>query len=147
MAIFAETRNLSMHDCQINEVHGNQFNITQNSFISCGNETGLDSFSALLYNTTLRSLRLYFAGGARSERDTIAEWLSPLEFESHQAKTFGKRSEGSGEWLLDSTTFKEWRDGTSGTLFCPGIRMFSLYCPSGITGANQFAEQLVLARL
>jgi hypothetical protein len=91
--------------------------------------------------------RLFLAGGTQSDRDTIAEWLSPLEFESHQAKTFGRRSEGSGQWLLDSTTFKEWRDGTSGTLFCPGIRMFWLYCPSSIMGADCFAEQLAQARL
>jgi hypothetical protein len=79
-------------------------------------------------------------GAAPSHRETIAEWLSPLDFESHQAKTFSKRSGGSGQWLLDSMTFKQWRDGISGTLFCPGIRRSYFSLLSGVMGADCFAE-------
>jgi hypothetical protein len=33
-----------------------------------------------------------------------------------------KRAEGTGQWLLESTEFKAWLDGTSETLWCPGPR-------------------------
>lgn len=32
------------------------------------------------------------------------------------------REEGTGQWLLDSEIFKDWRDGHSEMLWCPGNR-------------------------
>ena len=56
-------------------------------------------------------------------RRKITEWLSPLNFFQTQNNTFRKRQEGTGEWLLESSEFRDWLSGSRKTLFCPGIRM------------------------
>jgi hypothetical protein len=113
MAMF-EIHNPSMHNCHLSEVHGNQYN----NFMSFAEETGINSAGCA--TGASRALTHF----SPDERETIAEWLSPFNFETHQATTFRQRADGTGKWLLKSTTFKEWRHGTSRTLFCPGIRKF-----------------------
>src|SRR5271170_1934572 len=54
------------------------------------------------------------------EREVIASWLSSLNFQTSQNEFIQKRRKGTGEWFLESREFKEWRDGTSGMLWCPG---------------------------
>jgi len=54
------------------------------------------------------------------ERQRIASWLSSLNFKAVQNEYIQKRENGTGEWLLESPEFKDWRDGTSETLWCPG---------------------------
>lgn len=56
------------------------------------------------------------------ERWTIATWLSDLNFEEKQNDIFAERADGTGEWLLESQTFKAWVEGDSEALWCPGIR-------------------------
>jgi len=54
------------------------------------------------------------------KRQEILDWLTPTDYTSKQADSFGRRQPGTGQWFLDSTEFKGWK-GTSGqTLFCPG---------------------------
>jgi hypothetical protein len=54
--------------------------------------------------------------------NAIVDWLSPLDFKMKQSEIFQKREDGTGQWLLQSSHFKEWCDGTSETLWCRGIR-------------------------
>jgi len=53
----------------------------------------------------------------------IVTWLSSLNFSTKQNDFFGRRQQGTGEWLLEAETFKKWLDGTERTLWCPGLRM------------------------
>jgi hypothetical protein len=64
-------------------------------------------------------LNRYSAG---QEIWNIAEWLSSLNFKASQLEFLQKKQEGTGEWLLEDPTFKEWRDGILEALWCPGIR-------------------------
>src|ERR1700722_13014192 len=54
------------------------------------------------------------------ERQVIGSWLSSLNFQASQNEFIQKRRRGTGEWFLESREFKEWRDGTSEMLWCPG---------------------------
>jgi hypothetical protein len=54
----------------------------------------------------------------------IVKWLSNLDFEVKQIDLFEKREEGTGEWLLEESSFKEWLKGTYRTLWCAGDRTF-----------------------
>ncbi|KAJ6563653.1 ankyrin repeat-containing domain protein [Mycena vulgaris] len=56
-----------------------------------------------------------------AERDTIIEWLSPLNFFLRQADIFGTRQPGTGGWLLEDDLFKEWKWGVGKILWCPGM--------------------------
>lgn len=56
------------------------------------------------------------------ERSTIIDWLSDFDFRKKQSDVFEKRTDGTGQWLLESQEFKGWLVGNSETLWCPGIR-------------------------
>ncbi|KAF7334412.1 ANK-REP-REGION domain-containing protein [Mycena venus] len=56
-----------------------------------------------------------------ADRDTVIEWYSPLNFFLRQADIFSTREPGTGEWLLEDATFKEWRLGGGKTLWCRGM--------------------------
>lgn len=60
-------------------------------------------------------------------RREIADWLSPLNFMSHQNDAYSRRQEGTGQWLLESDSFKEWTTGCEKFLWCPGIRQSFLF--------------------
>lgn len=55
------------------------------------------------------------------ERQTILQWLTPIDFVSQQHDFITRRQEGTGQWLLDSVEFKAWVKTDKQTLFCPGI--------------------------
>ena len=57
----------------------------------------------------------------------IVAWLSPLHFETKQKDVFSKHQEGTGKWMLDSKEFSDWFSGSGRTLWCPGIRMTTLF--------------------
>jgi len=54
-------------------------------------------------------------------------WISTLNFSTKQNDFFERRQERTGEWLLNEDTFKNWLNGTEGTLWCPGLRTISLF--------------------
>jgi len=54
------------------------------------------------------------------ERQAIASWLSSLNFRASQNEFIQKRRKGTGGWFLECQEFKDWRDGTSEMLWCPG---------------------------
>ena len=56
------------------------------------------------------------------ECQVIADWLSPLNFKVTQRDIFKQRTEGTGNWLLDSPEFTAWLAGVSKTLWCFGMR-------------------------
>jgi len=58
----------------------------------------------------------------------IMRWLSPLEPENRHDGVRTKRFEGVGNWLLETSEWREWREGKGGAdkavLFCfggPGV--------------------------
>lgn len=62
---------------------------------------------------------------ASDEHQIIVDWLSSLNFKVTQRDIFEQRTEGTGQWLLDSQEFKGWIVGNSKTLWCHGIREMS----------------------
>ena len=76
---------------------------------------------------------LHLQSSSDDERQAIASWLSSLNFQASQNEFIQKRRKGTGEWFLESREFKEWRDGTSEMLWCPGdgkhIFCHSIACP------------------
>ncbi|KAL8746242.1 MAG: hypothetical protein Q9184_007773 [Pyrenodesmia sp. 2 TL-2023] len=59
--------------------------------------------------------------GVVQRRESILEWLSPLNFYKNQQDTFARREEGTGQWFIDSPVFQDWLFGSDRTLCCPGI--------------------------
>ncbi|KAE8371034.1 hypothetical protein BDV26DRAFT_299170 [Aspergillus bertholletiae] len=51
----------------------------------------------------------------------IANWLSPLNFLQTQRDILDRRSDGTGQWLLNCDKFQSWLKGTKKTLWCHGI--------------------------
>ena len=55
----------------------------------------------------------------------ITAWISTLNFAAKQNDFFSRHEEGTGEWLFQTDTFKNWLGGAETTLWCPGIREIS----------------------
>ena len=51
----------------------------------------------------------------------IVDWLTTVDYGPQQSDFIGRRQEGTGQWLLDSEQYQEWKKTTKQTLFCPGI--------------------------
>ncbi|KAE8443682.1 hypothetical protein EG329_001454 [Mollisiaceae sp. DMI_Dod_QoI] len=76
-------------------------------------------------------------GGVKYEKDgsedsTIHNWLSSLSTLNFEAKQFqnfeiAKKAPGAGQWLLESQTFKDWKNGESRKLWCYGIPCIYIY--------------------
>jgi len=61
----------------------------------------------------------------RSDEDVeIMRWLSPLEPSNRHQGVRNERFDGIGDWVLETTQFREWRGGEGGAdkavLFCSG---------------------------
>jgi len=57
----------------------------------------------------------------RRERQDILDWLRPVDYTSQQNDFITRRQQGTGQWLLCSPEFQEWKSIQGQTLFCPGI--------------------------
>lgn len=59
----------------------------------------------------------------REERQTILDWLTPVNYALVQQDFLTRRQEGTGQWLLDSAEFHAWLEAEADKqiLFCPGI--------------------------
>ena len=56
------------------------------------------------------------------------KWLSSDDFEETHERHYRKRFENTGQWLLDDSRFKDWRDeAQSSLLWCYGARKLLLY--------------------
>jgi hypothetical protein len=51
----------------------------------------------------------------------LLTWLAPTDYVTQQSDFIGRRQEGTGQWLVNSSEFRNWVDQTNQTLFCPGI--------------------------
>jgi Cdc6-like AAA superfamily ATPase len=58
---------------------------------------------------------------ATQECQTVADWLTPINYGPQHSDYFNRRQPGTGQWLLDSVEFQTWLESDKQTLFCPGI--------------------------
>ena len=61
----------------------------------------------------------------KSDEDVqVMRWLSPLEPNNRHQSVRNERFDGVGDWLLETSEFREWRGGEGGAdkavLFCSG---------------------------
>jgi len=61
----------------------------------------------------------------KSDEDAeIMRWLSPLEPKNRHQGVRTERFDGIGDWILETSEFREWRGGEGGAdmavLFCSG---------------------------
>jgi hypothetical protein len=54
-------------------------------------------------------------------RQTVLDWLTPIDYMPQQSDFISRRQAGTGKWLLDSAEFRTWLNTDEQTLFCPGI--------------------------
>jgi hypothetical protein len=55
------------------------------------------------------------------ERQSILEWITPIDYATQQNDFIGRRQEGTGQWLLESDEFKTWMNQSNQVLFFSGI--------------------------
>jgi Cdc6-like AAA superfamily ATPase len=55
------------------------------------------------------------------KRQMLVDWLAPTGFSNQHTDFISRRQEGTGEWLLSSKEYLQWRAGAQRTLLCPGI--------------------------
>ena len=79
---------------------------------NCGNTIG--SYNTIVFKS--------------SEDAQIMQWLSPLEPKMRHQGVRDERFDGVGDWVLETSKFREWRGGEGGAdkavLFCfgnPGV--------------------------
>ncbi|CAG8092397.1 unnamed protein product [Penicillium salamii] len=51
----------------------------------------------------------------------ILNWMTQISYGPQQSDLLGRRQRGTGRWLLQSTHFETWKEGTKQTMFCPGM--------------------------
>jgi hypothetical protein len=54
-------------------------------------------------------------------RQTVLNWLTPIDFATQQSDFITRREPGTGQWLLESAEFQAWVKSDQQVLFCPGI--------------------------
>ncbi|KAK4693266.1 hypothetical protein P7C71_g4101, partial [Lecanoromycetidae sp. Uapishka_2] len=57
---------------------------------------------------------------SQEDKNLLAN-LSSIKFDAIHADIRVRRAENTGEWFLKDPIFKEWSEGSSGMLWCPGI--------------------------
>src|SRR5437660_3420396 len=76
-----------------------------------------NSFSYSVVNNNVNT-------GIFDEDDQIREWLSPLKPQQRHQDVRSDRLDGVGNWLLEASEFRKWRNGEDGclgrVLFCSG---------------------------
>ncbi|TFK20485.1 hypothetical protein FA15DRAFT_759346 [Coprinopsis marcescibilis] len=53
--------------------------------------------------------------------EKIVEWLSDINYHAIQADNYGKRAEGTGEWVFDEPKIVDWMGGALGVLWGVGM--------------------------
>jgi len=83
---------------------------------STGNANSFNNNNS--FNTTFNIAR-----ETDDEGKQILQWLSPLEPQQRHQGVRAGRLNGVGNWVLETTEFRKWRDaedGCVGTVFCSG---------------------------
>ncbi|CAG7985724.1 unnamed protein product [Penicillium nalgiovense] len=78
----------------------------------------LTAFNGQIMKRGVAKLVQYQDEEARQE---VLDWLSRQNYATQQSDFLGRREQGTGQWFLDSSEFKDWISGSKQTLFCPGI--------------------------
>jgi hypothetical protein len=68
------------------------------------NITLLNAFNSRLTRDSV--VKLVLRQGDQ-ERQTILDWLTPINYSTQQSDFIGRRQEGTGQWLLSSNEFQE----------------------------------------
>lgn len=55
------------------------------------------------------------------KRLELLDWLAPDDYRKQQYNIISQIQDNTGEWFTETPEFRAWRDGSKGTLFCPGI--------------------------
>ncbi|KAL2140845.1 hypothetical protein VTI28DRAFT_3172 [Corynascus sepedonium] len=55
------------------------------------------------------------------ENKALLDWVTTVDYSSQQRDFIRRQQEGTGQWLLDSTEYRQWIETAKQTLFCPGI--------------------------
>ncbi|KAG7418682.1 Ankyrin repeat domain-containing protein 50 [Fusarium oxysporum f. sp. raphani] len=55
------------------------------------------------------------------EHRDVLDWLTTANYSPIQSDNIARRQPGTGQWLLESPQFLNWRESPNQTLFCPGI--------------------------
>ncbi|KAL7791368.1 hypothetical protein V8C37DRAFT_382899 [Trichoderma ceciliae] len=56
-----------------------------------------------------------------ADTQKIIHWISPLSFRVRHLSVLESVQPGTGIWLLEHGTFRDWVNGKTGILWCPGI--------------------------
>jgi hypothetical protein len=62
-----------------------------------------------------------FSQNQGEEKQTILDWLTPIDFALQQKIFLEKSQSGTGQWFLESHQYHSWMGRGGQTLFCPGI--------------------------
>ena len=57
----------------------------------------------------------------QQEHKEVLDWLTPIDYAAQQSDFISRRQAGTGQWLLDSTEYRQWIATAKEALFCPGI--------------------------
>ena len=55
----------------------------------------------------------------------VVGWISPLNFWTRHQDLQRTRTEGTGEWILDSPLVSKWLSGEEKVIWCHGMRTYS----------------------
>ena len=104
-----------------NEAHGLAANVRQKAKKLQWDQDDARDLRARITSTTtvLRGLCETIASDQQARRE-FCRWLSPLDFPTQQREIYSRHQHGSGQWLLQSESFKRWLENEGGVLLCPG---------------------------
>ncbi|KAI9370275.1 hypothetical protein BJX61DRAFT_544805 [Aspergillus egyptiacus] len=74
---------------------------------------GLDEGIALMKNVHSRVLK--------DEEKKVVEWVSDLPFSDTQRRMQGRRTQDTGNWLLESQEYTDWKASPGSVLWLPGV--------------------------
>jgi Cdc6-like AAA superfamily ATPase len=82
------------------------------------NIVALNSFTGANIRDTVFKLE---ARQVRQENREILDWLTPLDPSAQQTDFISQRQSGTGQWLLESNEYINWKATKGEVLFCHGI--------------------------
>jgi len=91
--------------------------------MSLGYQQGNGNINSFNNNNSFNNIVNYIAEEDAEGRQ-ILHWLSPLEPQQRHQDVRTDRLDGVGNWVLETTEFRKWRDAEDGcvepVLFCHG---------------------------
>jgi Cdc6-like AAA superfamily ATPase len=83
--------------------------------------TNISLLNAFTSRLTRNNVVTLVRGQEDQDRQTILNWITPIDYALQQSDFLSRRQAGTGQWLLSSAEFKAWVETDKQTLFCPGI--------------------------